>query len=69
MAQKKQINARVPHEVHDALAERASLLQETEGGYLLLIAQWWFAQGQPPVTAREEAVLQRTHTGARKDLP
>jgi hypothetical protein len=57
MGQKKQINARVPDNLHEIISERASLIEETQGGYLVLIAQWWFAQGYPPVNEYEARVL------------
>ena len=57
MGQKKQINARVPDTLHEIISERANLIEETHGGYLGLIAQWWFAQGHPPVTEYEARLL------------
>ena len=62
MGQKKQINARVPDNLHALIVERANLIEETQGGYLGLIAQWWFAQGQPPVNEYEARLLaQKKH--------
>lgn len=67
MGQKKQINARVPDTLHEIISERANLLEETQGGYLGLIAQWWFAQGFPPVNEYEARLMaQRKSTGAAK---
>lgn len=57
MGQKKQINARVPDNLHGLILERANLIEETQGGYLGLIAQWWFAQGHPPVNEYEARML------------
>jgi hypothetical protein len=57
MGQKKQINARVPDNLHGLILERAKLIEETQGGYLGLIAQWWFAQGHPPVNDYEARLL------------
>ena len=57
MGQKKQINARVPDNLHGLILERANLIEETQGGYLGLIAQWWFAQGHPPVNEYEARLL------------
>ena len=57
MGQKKQINARVPDNLHGLILERANLIEETQGGYLGLIAQWWFAQGHPPVSEYEARLL------------
>jgi len=57
MGQKKQINARVPDNLYGLIAERAHLIEETQGGYLGLIAQWWFAQGHPPVNEYEARLL------------
>jgi hypothetical protein len=57
MGQKKQINARVPDNLHGIIRERATLIEETQGGYLSLIAQWWFAQGHPPVNEYEARLL------------
>jgi hypothetical protein len=57
MGQKKQINARVSDHLHEIISERAGLIEETQGGYLGLIAQWWFAQGYPPVNEYEARVL------------
>ena len=59
MGQKKQINARVSDNLHGLIMERASLLEETQGGYLGLIAQWWFAQGHPPVNEYEARLLEQ----------
>jgi hypothetical protein len=62
MGQKKQINARVPDNLHGLILERASLIEETQGGYLGLIAQLWFAQGHPPVNEYEARLLsQKKH--------
>jgi hypothetical protein len=62
MGQKKQINARVPDNLHGLIVERANLIEETQGGYLGLIAQWWFAQGHPPVNEYEARLLsQKKH--------
>jgi hypothetical protein len=62
MGQKKQINARVPDNLHGLILERANLIEETQGGYLGLIAQWWFAQGHPPVNEYEARLLsQKKH--------
>lgn len=62
MGQKKQINARVPDNLHGIILERANLIEETQGGYLSLIAQWWFAQGHPPVNEYEARLLaQKKH--------
>lgn len=57
MGQKKQINARVPDTLHELINERARLIEETQGGYLGLIAQWWYAQGHPPVNDYEARLL------------
>jgi hypothetical protein len=57
MGQKKQINARVPDSLHGLIVERANLIEETQGGYLGLIAQWWYAQGHPPVSEYEARLL------------
>lgn len=67
MGQKKQINARVPDALHELINERAKLIEETQGGYLGLIAQWWFAQGHPPVNDYEARMLnqRRTATSAQ----
>lgn len=67
MGQKKQINARVPDNLHSLILERAHLMEETQGGYLSLIAQWWYAQGHPPVNEYEARVLaqKRTADGAK----
>jgi hypothetical protein len=64
MGQKKQINARVPDTLHEIIAERANLLEETHGGYLGLIAQWWFAQGFPPVNEYEARLMAQKKTAA-----
>lgn len=67
MGQKKQINARVPDNLYGLIAERANLIEETQGGYLGLIAQWWFAQGHPPVNEYEARLLsQRKHRDQAK---
>lgn len=57
MGQKKQINARVSDNLHSVILERAKLIEETQGGYLSLIAQWWYAQGNPPVNEYEARLL------------
>lgn len=57
MGQKKQINARVPDNLYGIIVERANLIEETQGGYLSLIAQWWYAQGHPPVNEYEARLL------------
>lgn len=57
MGQKRQINARVPDHLHDIISERSRLIEETHGGYLSLIAQWWYAQGHPPVNEYEARLL------------
>ena len=57
MVQKKQISARVPDNLHRLIVERANLIEETQGGCLGLIAQWWFAQGHPPVSEYEARLL------------
>jgi hypothetical protein len=57
MGQKKQINARISDHLHEIISERAGLIEETQGGYLGLIVQWWFAQGYPPVNEYEARVL------------
>jgi hypothetical protein len=64
MGQKKQINARLPDHLHDLIRERAGLLEETQGGYLSLIAQWWYAQGHPPVNDYEARVLAHKKPGS-----
>lgn len=64
MGQKKQINARVPDNLHEIIAERANLIEETQGGYLGLIAQWWFAQGYPPVNEYEARLMAQKKNGA-----
>lgn len=66
MGQKKQINARVPDNLHSIILERANLLEETQGGYLSLIAQWWYAQGHPPVNEYEARLLAQKKTNAAK---
>lgn len=66
MGQKKQINARVPDTLHELINERAHLIEETQGGYLGLIAQWWFAQGHPPVNDYEARLLSQRKSGAAK---
>ena len=66
MGQKKQINARVPDTLHELINERAQLIEETQGGYLGLIAQWWFAQGHPPVNEYEARLLSQRKTGSSK---
>jgi hypothetical protein len=66
MGQKKQINARVPDNLHEVITERAKLIEETHGGYLSLIAQWWFAQGHPPVTDYEASLLAAKKSGAKR---
>jgi hypothetical protein len=63
MGQKKQINARVPDNLHGIILERARLLEETQGGYLGLIAQWWYAQGHPPVNEYEARLLTQKKKG------
>jgi hypothetical protein len=70
MGQKKQINARIPDNLHSLILERAALIEETQGGYLGLIAQWWFAQGHPPVNEYEARVLaQLRNREAQKESP
>lgn len=66
MGQKKQINARVPDTLHELINERARLIEETQGGYLGLIAQWWFAQGHPPVNEYEARLLSQRKGGGGK---
>lgn len=66
MGQKKQINARVPDTLHELINERARLIEETQGGYLGLIAQWWFAQGHPPVNDYEARLLSQKKAGSVK---
>ena len=68
MGQKKQINARVPDTLHEIIRERASLIEETHGGYLGLIAQWWFAQGHPPVTEYEARLLAQKKQGGKRGV-
>jgi hypothetical protein len=69
MGQKKQINARVPDNLHGLILERATLIEETQGGYLALIAQWWFAQGHPPVNEYEARLLsQKKHRESGKKV-
>ena len=58
MSQKKQINARVSDDIYTCVVARARLLEESNGHYLGLIAQHWFAQGQPSVTEHEAQVRQ-----------
>lgn len=65
MGQKKQINARVPDTLHELINERARLIEETQGGYLGLIAQWWFAQGHPPVNEYEARLLAQRKSSAK----
>jgi hypothetical protein len=49
------------------IVERANLIEETQGGYLGLIAQWWFAQGHPPVNEYEARLLsQKKHRDTSK---
>jgi len=50
MGRSRQINCRASDEIQTLINERANLLQETEGGYLTLIAQRWYAEGAPPVS-------------------
>jgi hypothetical protein len=66
MGQKKQINARVPDNLHEVITERAKLIEETHGGYLSLIAQWWYAQGYPPVTEYEATLLAQKKQAQRR---
>jgi hypothetical protein len=66
MGQKKQINARVPDALHDVITQRAQMLEETHGGYLSLIAQWWFAQGHPPVTEYEARLIALKKQSAKR---
>jgi hypothetical protein len=66
MGQKKQINARVPHNLHSVILERANLIEETQGGYLSLIAQGWYAQGHPPVNDYEARLLAQKKNGQGK---
>jgi hypothetical protein len=66
MGQKKQINARVPDTLHELINERAQLIEETQGGYLGLIAQWWFAQGHPPVNDYEARLLSQRKSSSAK---
>ena len=57
MGWKKQINARLPNNLQELIAQRAAEIGETQGGYLALIAKWWFEQGGPPINAYEACVL------------
>lgn len=57
MGFKRQINARLPDKLHKHISDRASELDETEGGYLAAIAHWWLAQGAPPVNDYEARIL------------
>lgn len=66
MGQKKQINARIPDNLHEIIAERARLIEETHGGYLGLIAQWWYAQGFPPINEYEARLLAHKKSGGAK---
>lgn len=68
MGQKKQINARLPDNLHELISERAQLIEETQGGYLSLIAQWWYAQGYPPVNDYEARLLAQKKQ-AQKRVP
>ena len=43
----------------EVVRELARLLEETESGYLCLIAQWWFSQGCPAVAEWEPASVER----------
>ena len=68
MGQKKQINARLPDNLHELISERAQLIEETQGGYLSLIAQWWYAQCYPPVNDYEARLLAQKKQ-AQKRVP
>jgi hypothetical protein len=69
MGQKKQINARIPDNLHEVITERAKLIEETHGGYLSLIAQWWYAQGHPPVTEYEASMLTEKKHAVKSRVP
>lgn len=56
MAEKKQVNARVPDDIYTCVVARARLQEESNGHYLGLIARQRFAQGQPSVTEYEAQV-------------
>lgn len=57
MGWKRQINARLPNNLQELIAQRSAEIGETQGGYLALIAKWWFEQGGPPINAYEACVL------------
>lgn len=59
MPDKKQINVRVPDGIQHQIANRANLLEESQGGYLGLIARWWYARGAPPVNESEADALRQ----------
>jgi len=69
MGQKKQINARLPDNLHDLISERANMIEETQGGYLSLIAQWWYAQGFPPVNEYEARLLTQKKQAPKRVAP
>lgn len=66
MPQKRQINVRVSDAIYGCVVVRARLLEESHGHYLALIAQFWFAQGQPAVTEREALVRVKSSLSAAK---
>jgi hypothetical protein len=69
MGAKRQINARLPDKLHKLISDRARDVDETEGGYLATIVQWWQAKGAPPVNDYEARLLAGKPSASAKAAP
>lgn len=67
--EKEAVSSRHPAEVLEAIDTHRPNIEETRGGYLSLIAQWWVAQGCPPVSDYEKKIREKQasnkHTARR----
>jgi hypothetical protein len=73
MAERSQVNAKLPAHIINKLVEHGTYLEVSKSEYLALIARKWFADGCPPVTDEEEAlrlIIEKTgdHTYRGKDV-
>lgn len=58
--EKEQVNTRLADALIEEIDKRRGPLDKTRGAYLAQIAEWWFAQGAPPVTEFEKRIRERT---------
>lgn len=62
--QKEQVNARLKDGVTEKIDLYRVAMEESRGSYLALIAEWWVAQGCPPVNDYESK-LREKHSARR----